>query len=82
MRHPHGHDDDDDVELDLDAHGNAMGPDAQAFLDAVLAYELSLRSRVRCVVTGSARSARRSLAMRARARARLRTARSATAGRA
>ena len=56
MRHRHGLDND----VDLDGHGNAMGPDAQAFLAAVLAHELSLRSRVRGVVTGSARAARRS----------------------
>ena len=73
MRHPHGHDDDVDLDLEVEGRANAMGPDAQAFLDAVIAHELSLRSRVRCLVTGSARSARRSLAMRARARARLRT---------
>lgn len=44
-----------------------LGPDAEAFLDALLAHELTLRPRVRCVVTGWARagsSPRRRLVVR------------------
>jgi hypothetical protein len=42
-------------DLGLDLRPNAIGSDAQSFLEAILEHELSLRSRVRCVVTGSAR---------------------------
>jgi len=40
-----------------------LSPDAQAFLDAVLEHELTLRRRVRCVVTAS-RSSRTTTSMR------------------
>lgn len=74
MRHPLGDNLDLDGDHDRDAH--ELGADAAAFLEAVLEHEMSLRPRIRCVVTGPARSARRSAAVRARARARLRSKRS------
>ena len=74
MRHPLG---DSERDLGTDFSTNELGPDAAAFLEAVLGHELSLRPRVRCVVTGSTRTARRSAATRARAQARSRAKRSA-----
>ena len=74
MRHPLG---DSELDVGTDFSSDELGPDAAAFLEAVLGHELSLRPRVRCVVTGSARTPRRSAATRSRARARSRAKRAA-----